>query len=107
MHGDLEPSHILYLAPKGPITGIIDFDDGGVGDPAWDIRLLFHYYGTDLTKEILAHYTATPTNEFFWKRIRFYERFGLFQDGLSALRNQNEQWLNSCLHSIASAFIMG
>lgn len=38
IHGDLSPDHILFDREKGVVTGIIDFGDMHIGDPAYDFQ---------------------------------------------------------------------
>ena len=104
IHGDLEPAHILLDDATNQISGIIDFDDGGIGAPAWDMRLLLYYYGAPRLKEILTHYSACPVDDFFWRRVEFYNRVGYFQDALNAQSANNDAWLDKCLYAITAAF---
>lgn len=34
-HGDLGPEHVL-VTPSGDLAGVLDWEEAGVGDPAWD-----------------------------------------------------------------------
>ena len=104
IHGDLEPAHILLDDTTDKISGIIDFDDGGIGDPAWDMRLLLRYYGAARLKEILSHYSACAVDDFFWRRVQYYKRVGYVQDALNAQSVNNDAWLDKCLYAINAAF---
>lgn len=104
VHGDLEPAHILWDSSTQRITGVIDFDDGGIGDPAWDMRLLLHYYGADALLAILEAYEATPADDFFTRRVHFYSKAGYFQDAISAQKHNNEEWLDRCLYALTDVF---
>jgi aminoglycoside 2''-phosphotransferase len=48
IHADLAEDHILLDLPHRRVTGIIDFGDTGIGDPAFDVMppVLPHYGGT-------------------------------------------------------------
>jgi aminoglycoside 2''-phosphotransferase len=70
-HGDLTSDHILALPPEHPdvvsegITGIIDFGDVRVGDPAGDFVWRFEY-GDTFFNRVLDHYMAPlPDREAF------------------------------------------
>jgi len=104
VHGDLEPSHILWDSSQQHLCGIIDFDDGGIGDPAWDMRLLLHYYELEHLRLILEAYEATTVDSWFMKRVGFYSKIGYFQDAISAKRRNNEEWFDRCLYAISDAF---
>lgn len=41
-HGDMGPVHLLRAEPEGPITGVIDWADIGLRDPAYDLAWLLH-----------------------------------------------------------------
>lgn len=88
LHADLGEDHVLIDAAARRVTGVIDFGDMAIGDPALDVwpRLLPHYGG--------------QTDPGFERRHRFYRRFGplnailfgqshaeagLIQQGLEAL----------------------
>jgi aminoglycoside phosphotransferase (APT) family kinase protein len=40
-HGDLGPEHVL-VDPDGALAGVIDWEDVGAGDPAWDFAWWLH-----------------------------------------------------------------
>lgn len=48
LHADLAEDHILLDIPHRRVTGIIDFGDTGIGDPAFDVwaQVLPYYRGT-------------------------------------------------------------
>jgi thiamine kinase-like enzyme len=54
IHGDLCPPNILV--ENDVITGIIDWSDSGVLDPAIDIGYMFMYYGPAFTEKVLDAY---------------------------------------------------
>ena len=46
LHADLQQDHILLKMPEQQVSGIIDFGDVGIGDPAMDVwPSLLPYYG--------------------------------------------------------------
>lgn len=55
-HGDLTSDHIL-AADESALTGIIDFGDLRIGDPAGDFVWRFEY-GDAFFRRVLAHYAA-------------------------------------------------
>src|SRR5690606_9223312 len=58
LHGDLSPDHVLYDSTRAEVTGIIDFGDLAIGDPAWDLVYVCEDYGLDFLKRLLAVYPA-------------------------------------------------
>jgi aminoglycoside 2''-phosphotransferase len=58
LHGDLSPDHVMWDASSQEVTGIIDFGDMAVGDPAWDFVYLYDDYGPDFVERALSAYTC-------------------------------------------------
>ena len=71
LHADLSPDHILYDPLQQKLTGIIDFGDMMVGDPAIDIMYLFHFWGEGFLRSFLHYYPHNNT-EILLSRIRFF-----------------------------------
>ena len=53
IHGDFDPSHLLHDGTS--VSGIIDFGDGGIGDPAIDLLHIWKF-GERFFDEVFAHY---------------------------------------------------
>ncbi len=53
VHADLGPEHILYDSESGKITGVIDWSDMIITDPAFEMQDLFQNYGEDFTRLVL------------------------------------------------------
>lgn len=71
IHHDLEASHILLDARSGRITGVIDWGDAGVGDPAFDFAGLWMDLGESVTRRVLRRYRG-PRDAALLERTRFY-----------------------------------
>jgi aminoglycoside phosphotransferase (APT) family kinase protein len=52
VHNDIKGEHILVDPQSGRITGILDWADAGIGNPAVDIAGLVLTVGNDLAKRI-------------------------------------------------------
>lgn len=88
IHGDLFFNNILF--EKNKITGIIDFENVCISDPALDFACIKSFYGDKLCKEILRHYNRS-TERNFHKRIKYYQERGAFSgDIVQAFRSCNE-----------------
>jgi aminoglycoside phosphotransferase (APT) family kinase protein len=59
----MQPDHVLLKIPEQQISGIIDFGDIGIGDPALDVW------------PALVPYYSGPVDETFAARHRFYRQF--------------------------------
>lgn len=72
LHGDLSPEHVMHDPGTHTVTGIIDFGDVVVGDPAWDLVYLYEDYGLDLLARFLRHH-ADPDPASLLRRVhRFW-----------------------------------
>jgi len=56
-HGDLGPEHLLTT--DGRITGVIDWTDAALGDPALDLAWLVHRTPTECADALVAAYGPT------------------------------------------------
>jgi len=105
LHGDLSEEHILCDLDRGVITGIIDWGDACIGDPALDFTWLLDY-GSSFIREVLVGYRGT-IDKTLLKRATFYSRIGSFieilfgldtgdeahlRQGLTYLRSERPKW---------------
>jgi aminoglycoside 2''-phosphotransferase len=88
IHGDLTASNIIYSEKSGRISGIIDFTDSQLGDPAFDFAGLYWAYGADFTEEVMSWYQTGEAVDSLYKRVRsFYGLQPIFHELLYAVRN--------------------
>lgn len=81
IHGDFGPSNIIFDLDKQRISGIIDFNDVSIGDPASDIASLTgpFGYGVDFVKSFELIY---PNIEELLQRAEFYASTFALQEAL-------------------------
>ena len=81
IHGDFGPSNIIFDTNCQKISGIIDFSEISIGDPAIDIAALVgpFGYGEDFVKLFEAIY---PNIEVMLERARFYASTFALQEAL-------------------------
>jgi aminoglycoside 2''-phosphotransferase len=91
-HGDFGSSNILFDPAGGTITGIIDWEFAGLGDPATDLAAV-STYGDSFFAHICAHYPVTAP---LLERTCFYR-------GTFAL----DEALHGYLHEDAAALQAG
>ncbi|WP_421385312.1 aminoglycoside phosphotransferase family protein [Bacillus salacetis] len=93
IHGDLTTSNMLFQKEKQLVSGIIDFTDAQVGDPAFDFAGFYWSFGPDFTREVVSHY-QTEDSESIFKRVQcFYGLQPIFHNLLYAVReNQLVNW---------------
>jgi aminoglycoside 2''-phosphotransferase len=87
LHGDLSEEHILYNPQKGKITGIIDFADSEIGDPAFDFAFLWQY-GEEFVDDVLSHYQRS-VNVDIMKRARFPNQVYMATDMLAIMEGED------------------
>lgn len=70
IHRDLSGEHILFDPVRQLVTGIIDWEDAAIGDPAFDFTGLLDY-GPEFMQEVLAGYRGQQDGGML-NRARFY-----------------------------------
>ncbi len=89
LHGDFSADHLLHQA--GELSGVIDFGDVRLGDPAYDFVGLYAAYGAEFTQEVVKRY-GLPQDDLFWQRVTgFYVQRLPFHAILSGLDTGNEE----------------
>ncbi|HET9496576.1 MAG TPA: phosphotransferase [Chloroflexia bacterium] len=74
VHGDLSAEHVLFNVRRERITGVIDFTDVILTDPALDLMYLYSAYGDAFLGELLRHY-APDRSEPLAGRVRLLHRW--------------------------------
>ncbi|MER7334061.1 phosphotransferase [Micromonospora sp. NPDC000119] len=80
-HNDLGIEHVLVDPDNGEVTGIIDWSDAAITDPAYDFGLICRDLGPHALDLALARYDAPgPDRTGLPDRAVFYARCSLFED---------------------------
>src|SRR5690606_13803533 len=58
LHADLSPEHVRFDPDAAVLTGVIDWGDVRIGDPARDFIFLYEDWGTDFLGIALDAYAA-------------------------------------------------
>lgn len=74
VHTELWTRHILLSEGKTNISGIIDFGEMAVGDPACDFAGLWAY-GEDFLKKVMEHYNQEKDDGFVERSRYYYVRY--------------------------------
>lgn len=85
-HNDLGAEHILVDAAANTVTGVIDWTDAAITDPARDLALVYRDLGPQVCKLALAHYEG-PFDDADRERAIFYARCKLIEDIAYGLRD--------------------
>ncbi|MGP4094858.1 phosphotransferase family protein [Nonomuraea sp. KM90] len=78
-HNDLGAEHVLVDTRTNSITGIIDWTDAAITDPAHDFALIYRDLGPEIFELTLSHYEFDVTEE-DRARVLFYARCALIED---------------------------
>ncbi|HKV84898.1 MAG TPA: phosphotransferase [Ktedonobacterales bacterium] len=71
VHRDLNTEHILYDPATGTLTGVIDWGDASIDDPALDFAAVRSQLGEDFARQMLAAYRH-PLDATFTRRMAVY-----------------------------------
>ncbi len=85
-HGDFGGSNILYNPQTNRISGVIDFESLGLGDPATDVAAL-STYGEEFFALCLATY---PEMQTMLDRAQFYRSTFALQEAYYGLRDGDQ-----------------
>ncbi|MFC6566009.1 phosphotransferase [Actinoplanes utahensis] len=77
-HADLGAEHILE--DGGVVTGVIDWTDAGVTDPALDFARLLRDFGAGFVDLVLTAYGGPPADGGFGERVLFFARCAALED---------------------------
>ena len=84
---DLGTEHVLVAEGGSAVTGVIDWTDAAIADPARDLALIYRDLGPEVFELTLAHYDGGRFDEADRERAVFYARCKLLEDvayGLSS-----------------------
>ncbi len=102
-HNDLGIEHILVNPATGTITGIIDWTDAALTDPAYDFGLLHRDLGpAALDLALGAYQPAHPA--ILRERAVFYARCSVFEDLAYGLDVDRDEYTSKSLRALAWLF---
>jgi aminoglycoside phosphotransferase (APT) family kinase protein len=101
IHHDLAGEHILYDPQRGTISGIIDWGDLAIGDPAIDFTGLLDAYGEEFVERVLACYPG-QVGAGFRARMRFYRGVMPFNTVLFGLSTGQDDYVREGLAAVSS-----
>ena len=101
IHGDLGLDHILVDERRATITGVIDFGDAMVGDPALD----FVGFDEALRQDVLSNYGLT-SDETLLDRAAWYWQVGPFYEVLYGQQIGEPEYVESGLGGVRKRVIL-
>ncbi|MDA8233337.1 MAG: phosphotransferase [Clostridia bacterium] len=102
IHGDLHGAHILYNTEDKKLSGIIDFEDMQVGDPAFDFMHLYITYGKEFVQSVIKYYQGTVDSTFNERIESFYGKTLNIWGILHSVETNNKEILNIYLKRLQS-----
>lgn len=97
-HNDLGIEHVLVDPASWTVTGIIDWGDAAIVDPAYDFGLLFRDLGPDALRAGVGGY-RTDVNDVatLVQRAAFYARCSVFEDLAYGIETGRDSYLGKSL----------
>ncbi len=102
-HNDLGAEHILADRATGEITGILDWTDAAIADPARDLALLYRDFGPRVFDRVLAAY-GHPVDDGFRERAVFHARCALIEDIAYGLSTGPRRYASIALSHVVRTF---
>ena len=92
-HGDFGTVNLLYDPQAKALSGVIDFGNAGLGDPALDIAYLIapFGYGDKIIDRLALDY---PLDDDLLARARFYVSTFALQEALYGIEHDNTRAFN-------------
>lgn len=104
IHRDLCPEDHIYCDPGyQTLTGVIDWEDASIGDPAMDFVGLLGLGGRPFVEKVLSAYQGS-LGASFWHRAAFYLDIGPFHELRFALTVQDQVHLQQGLKNVYRRF---
>lgn len=103
-HNDLGSEHILVQ--NGVVSGIIDWGDTAVTDPAYDFGLLYRDLGPTVLEASLERYARVHSAEKdqIRRRAHFFGRWRVLENIAYGLTPQNAAYLDAAMRSLRWLF---
>jgi aminoglycoside phosphotransferase (APT) family kinase protein len=99
IHADLGPEHILCRGDD--VSGVIDWSDARVGDPALDFAWLLHGLDEAFAETLLESYVGPRTgDEGLRERALYYHRLGPWHEVLYGLERGGRAYVQSGLDGV-------
>jgi aminoglycoside phosphotransferase (APT) family kinase protein len=71
VHGDFAAEHVLYDREQRSVTGVIDWSELAIADPAVDFAGLYHWGGEPLVAAVLSRYAGPRPGAGVLQRARY------------------------------------
>lgn len=107
-HNDLGIEHVLVDPGSWTVTGVIDWSDAAIVDPAVDLGLLYRDLGPVAAHAAMGSY-RTSANDLvaLQERARFYARCSVFEDLAYGLQTGRDTYVDKSLAALGWLFPTG
>ena len=102
-HGDLAAEHVLVDPESLVLTGVIDWSEVALSDPAHDLAGMIHWGGREFLREVLAHYPL-PSSGGLTERARLLATCRGIGDLLFGLERGRPEYLVSGRQALRHCF---
>ncbi|MEU6414224.1 aminoglycoside phosphotransferase family protein [Microbispora sp. NPDC046933] len=102
-HNDLGSEHLLVDVEASAVTGVIDWTDAAIADPAYDLALVYRDLGPEVYERTLAHYQGRH-DDADHERAVFYARCALLEDVAYGLRSGARSYADAGLAHLGRTF---
>lgn len=102
-HNDLGAEHMLVDVEANAVTGIIDWTDAAIADPARDLALIYRDLGPEVFEPTLARYEG-HFDDVDHERAIYYARCKLLEDIAYGVRTGTRPYAEAGLAHLAWTF---
>lgn len=100
-HNDLGIEHVLVDPVRWTVTGIIDWSDAAIVDPAYDFGLIYRDLGPAALRAAIGSYrTGTHDLAALSDRAVFYARCGVLEDLAYGIETRRDKYLDNSLGAL-------
>lgn len=104
-HNDLGIEHVLVDLHGWTVTGIIDWSDAAIADPACDFGRIYRDLGPESLNAALHHYRADVNDRTALReRAVFYGKCSFFEDLEFGLETRKKRHIAKCLNALEWLF---
>jgi aminoglycoside phosphotransferase (APT) family kinase protein len=101
-HADLGAEHLLAL--EGELTGVIDWSDAAVADPALDFARLYRDFGREFLTDVIDAYGGLDDCADTLERVQFYARCAALEDLAYGRTSGRTEYADAAEASISRLF---
>jgi aminoglycoside phosphotransferase (APT) family kinase protein len=105
-HNDLRDDHLMVDPDSGAVTGLIDWGDAVLGDPALDLATVLADFGPQTYRRVLAGY-AVPLEEGYEERVLHVARRRLVEDLAWRVRRHDRSGLERTAAALRPLLLSG